>query len=183
MLVAPQIFYSLSAPFIHFHPLVSTFIHFHTLFSTFVHFHPLLSIISTFIHFHPLSPLSSTFMHFIHRIHFHQFSSMFIHLHPLSSICIYFHPFSSIGNICGGLLQMLLLQLKKINLVDFVCKFGIPYAWVGHTCTKQGKKQEKPTQNLIFLPPTTTWLSLVWCVAQQIRPRLKCWATNQAKLS
>ena len=79
--------------------------------------------------------------------------------------------------ICGGLLQMLLLRLEKVNRDNFFCKIGISHAWVGHTCTTQGKKLGKNTKKIIFLPPGWVWPDLLcnesglaWFVAQHIRP-------------
>ena len=81
--------------------------------------------------------------------------------------------------IRGRLLQMLLPRLWKVNWTDFFCKIGTPYAWVGYKCTTQGKKMEKTTQKTRFfhLLQSSGWHH------DDIRSRLKCCATNQAKLS
>ena len=88
--------------------------------------------------------------------------------------------------IRGGLAQMLVLWLEKLNQIDSFCKIGIMYAWEGPRSIKRGKKHGTVPKITVFPRPLRQFLGLAWNVAASYQDKLiLAWnvaATNQVLL-
>ena len=83
--------------------------------------------------------------------------------------------------ICGGLSQMLVLWLEKLNQIDSFCKKGILYAWGGKRSIERGKKHGNPPKITAFPRPLSHFLSLSWDGLAQIRTNWFCPEMGQPK--
>ena len=83
--------------------------------------------------------------------------------------------------IRGGLSQMLVLWLEKLNQIDSFCKKGILYAWGGKRSIERGKKHGNPPKITAFPRPLSHFLSLSWDGLAQIRTNWFCPEMGQPK--